>query len=422
MRAGGIADFESSRQRAAGHSGPERYKVRFPSVDSLEASQAMELPFLKVGVRNDRRRYISVGLAPTAPTQVAQESLDHELAVFEREYGAEVVVDDQYALEQIPFDDFPLPVEPERPETPSLHDVLDIINAPGAWATSRGEGIAIAVVDTGIDGSRAEFPLEKRIGEWAPLGEEAWLDYRGHGTMCACIATGTRVAGGEFDGVAPDARLISCRTHFLDSELGAIYDYLTDLARDQGLAVVATNSFGTPTGSPPPTPVDSDFIPALNDALDAGVVACFSAGNYHEDAGGKPHDCSPTSIWLHKCRADVLTIGGARLDHTVWHYSSRGPGQHHGDDGMGRKPDVVAPTPPDGRVLYGADVMSLPEGWGTSGACPQAAGLAALLLSKRSAGRDEVFDAIRGSAVDLGLGWECQGAGRIDCVNAVSSF
>jgi serine protease AprX len=422
MSAGGIANRESTRERAASHAGSERYKVRFPDVESLKASQATELPFLDVNVKNERRRYIGIGLAPTIPTEVTKESLDYELAVFEREYGAEVVVDYQYALEEVAPDEFPLPVVPEQPGSASLDDVLDLINARGAWGTTRGADVTIAVVDTGVNGSRAEFPLEKRGGEWAPRGEDAWIDYRGHGTMCACIATATRGAGGEFDGVAPDAALISCRTRFLDTELGAIYDYLGDLARDHGVPIVATNSFGNPSATPPPSPLDSDFLPALGDAIDSGVIVCFSAGNYHHIAGGKPEMCSPTSVWLHKCRADVLTVGASRPDQTMWHYSSRGPGQHFGDPGMSRKPDVIAPTPPDGRVLYGAGVMSLPEGWGTSGAGPQVAGLAALLLSKRRATRDEVFDAIRGSARPLGVGSDCEGAGVIDCASAVSLF
>lgn len=38
--------------------------------------------------------------------------------------------------------------------------------------------------------------------------------------------------------------LIACRTRFFDSELAAIYDYLTDLARDPSLRLIVTNSFG----------------------------------------------------------------------------------------------------------------------------------------------------------------------------------
>jgi serine protease AprX len=154
----------------------------------------------------------------------------------------------------------------------------------------------------------------------------------------------------------------------------------------------------------------------------AGVVICFSAGNYHDLAGGDPDACAPTSIWLHKCRADVLTVATSRPDGTMWFYSSRGPGQFDGQPNMRSKPDVTAPTPPDGRVVYGDGIRSLPDGWGTSGACPQVAGLAALLLASRPAAPDVVRDAIRASAVSIGHGATCEGEGLIHCQAAVEAF
>jgi serine protease AprX len=350
------------------------------------------------------------------------ETLRRQLEMYESQYDADIVEDVQYQLEG-EFDAFEVPVGPEVPGADSLDEMLQSIHADEAWETTRGEGVAVAVVDTGINGARPEFPVEKRRGQWAPAGQDAWTDYQGHGTMCACIAAGTRAAGGEFDGAAPGAGLISCRTSFYESEIVTIYDFLTDYAtahRDE--RVVSTNSFGRRTGRAPEPPRDSDLSDALTEAIDAGVTICFSAGNYHGLAGGHPESCSPASIWLHKRRADVLIVAACRPDGDMWWYSSRGPGQFAAQVGMARKPDVTAPTPPDGRLVYGDKVRSLPNGWGTSGACPQAAGVAALLLSADAgATAGEVLDAIRWTAVPLGHGFDCEGHGLLHAAKALSS-
>ncbi len=407
----------------AGELGSPRFKVRFPDEASLRASQAIESVLVNVRVQNERRRFISVE-TPSVMLGIvagAERHLDRQLDMYRREYGAEILADFQYTLEGVEdsVPDF-LPVQPEGAGGPSLDDVLDVIGAPEAWKTSGGEGVDIAIVDTGVNGTRPEFPADRRMGGWAPAGSDPWVDYLGHGTMCACIAAASRADGGEFDGVAPAAGLISCRTAFYDSELTSIYDYLTQLAADSGRRVVVSNSFGTRTGTPPTLPPGSDFPDALDDAVAAGLVVCFSAGNYHLDAGGKASDCSPTSIWLHKCRADVLTVATSRLDGTMWAYSSRGPGQHAGEPGFAQKPDVTAPTPPDGRVVYGDGVKSLPDGWGTSGACPQVAGLAALLLA---ANRDaDAANVIRSTCRSLGHAFDCQGHGMIDCKSALDAI
>ena len=146
----------------------------------------------------------------------------------------------------------------------------------------------------------------------------------------------------------------------------------------------------------------------------------FSAGNNHERAGGAPDECVPNSVWLHKSRSDIMAVATCRLDGSMWYYSSRGPGQFHGEPGTNRKPDVTAPTPKNGRVVYGSMIRSLANGWGTSGACPQAAGLAALMLSARPyLTQQQVFAKIRHSAQSLGHSETCEGAGMIDCAAAL---
>jgi serine protease AprX len=403
-----------------------RFKVRF-SGEAFDAARAIEAPpELDIPVENEKRAFISVTVAPKAiGSGTAENRLEAQLAMYHREYGAEVVEDYQYALETAGAeDDFLLPVRSEEESLEaegSLDDVLQAIKAPEAWDRTRGQDVVVAVVDTGIDGSRPEFPAGKRRGQWAPLDQDAWRDYRGHGTMCACIAVATRSHGGEFDGVAPDAGLISCRTRFFDSELATIYDYLIDRVEQDEMLVVVTNSFGIRTGSPPPPPEDSDFVPALEEAIGKGIKVFFSAGNNHVLVKGKPDECHPNSIWSHKCREDVMVAATNNLNGEMRDYSSRGPGQFYGQPGCNSKPDVTAPTPANGRILYGSAIRVLPKGWGTSGASPQVAGLAALLLSlDDSLTRSQLFDHIRTTARSLGNGATCEGSGQIDCAAAVS--
>jgi len=399
-----------------------RYKVHFSNEDSYYAARAFETASSTTRVLNEQRRFIALELPPALQNITeAERTLDTQINSFAKYYGATITEDIQFDMEASSDIFNPLHFGPETPGQPSLDDVRAMILAEEAWAFSQGQGITIAVVDTGINGNRPEFPSARRVGHWEPVGDTSWTDWNGHGTMCACIAAGSTSGNGLFNGIAPDAGIIACKTYFYATELTAIYDYLTGLA-NQGMTIIATNSYGMQTGTPPSPPADPDFLNALMDAVAAGVHIFFSAGNYHDLAGGDPDECNPTSIWLHKCREDVMSVATCKLDKTMWYYSSRGPGQHFGNTGTNRKPDVTAPTPQNGRIIFGDTIRSLPDGWGTSGACPQVAGLAALLLAKKpSLTRVELFDAIRSTATTLGHSVDCQGAGMIDCKQAIDT-
>ncbi len=54
---------------------------------------------------------------------------------------------------------------------------------------------------------------------------------------------------------------------------------------------------------------------------------------FHGMAGGLPGYCTPNSIWLDKCRSDVLTVGTCDLEKQMWDYSSRGAGPPLGGAG-----------------------------------------------------------------------------------------
>ncbi|MDQ3908292.1 MAG: S8 family serine peptidase [Acidobacteriota bacterium] len=461
-----------------------RYKVRFPDSASYEAAlkemnvksseslhttkggakKAAAAHLLKnapvnLRVQNSKRKIISVGVQPMLTAAEGARRLDSHLERLRKRFGAEIVPDVQYSSG---FEDIDEPVHPKHlaaqkaaldarrasaaklaaksrapapaldaaaaektQQSPSLADILPIIGAEEAWAESKGEGVTVAVVDTGVSGKRPEFPQSKRVGQWQPIGDDAWTDTVGHGSMCACISVATRDAGGVYNGVAPAANLISCKTSFVDSELAAIYDYLTGLATEKKMNIVATNSFGWSGGTPPPDDPNSDFIPALNDAIAAGVKVVTAAGNDHQKVGGKPNSCAPNSIWLaYKSRADVLVVASCMTTLEMWFNSSRGPGQYFGKPDTGSKPDVTAPTLANGYVVYGDDVQQVLM-WGTSGAGPQVAGLAALLLSKKpDLSRDDLFNAIRKGAGPLSKKYNqtCMGSGMINCKKALASI
>ncbi len=387
---------------------PEAFQVHFPDAETYYAALAAESPALAPTAASERRQFFSVDVSTS-------EGL-RQLRLLEERYGATVVEDYQYDMDFRVFDPEDA-VLPELTAPGTLEDVLHRIHAPEAWVASRGEGVAIAIVDTGIDGNRPEFGSAKRAGAWQPIGDDAWIDRDGHGTMCATIAA---APGGTFTGVAPDASVISCKVNFKDSQLALAYDYLADLARS-GMRIVASNSWGTYTGTAPTLVAKAQFPSALQGALDAGVIVVCSAGNYHDLTSGGPTDCGPTSIWLHKCRADLLTVATCKLDGQMWFYSSRGPGQHFGDDSMSRKPDVTAPTPENGLILYGSTTRVLMNGWGTSGAAPQVAGLAALMIScVPGTTRAEIHRAIRDTAEPLTCPETCCGAGIINCRAALT--
>lgn len=398
-----------------------RFKLIFPSEEALEAATAIETAGVQDLLVNRKRRSVAVELATplAAPESFSalsarRHSLLGELA---ERFGAQIVEDYQYELEPAPE----LMADTEvHTESGALDDVVKLIRADKAHKHARGEGVTLAIVDTGVDGSHPEFAQNRRAGGWAPQGEDPWTDWQGHGTMCMTIAAANGGKGSRYLGVAPEAKLISCRTSFFDSELTAIYDMLIERARS-GERIVASNSFGRRTGTPPPPPgPGSQFPDALDEAIQTGIAVVFSAGNNHELAGGAPQACAPNSIWMYKSRADLLAVATCDLDERMWFYSSRGPGQHYGQPGTNAKPDVTAPTPRNGRILYGAREQVLENGWGTSGACPQVAGLAALIWSRHSRmNAQQVLDMIKNSARDLGFAANCQGSGMIDCEKAL---
>lgn len=270
----------------------------------------------------------------------------------------------------------------------SMKDVIEQIRAPEAWALTRGKGSTIVVVDTGVAGALKEFAHDRR----SPLdlaGEfqgQHWVDSHGHGSMCASIAAASKAEGGRYDGVAPEATVLAARTNLSSDNLFEVYDELLRARAEGHLIgpVVISNSYGLYTCTPPNVmPADHPFMTEILLAIQSGMFVCFAAGNNHHDllCHHDPTAAGPNSIWGPNSHDEVISVGTVNRDltncdpGTPHANSSRGPGEWAKTT---IKPDCVAPT--YGQVIWGTSLRKM-RWWGTSGACPQIAGLAALVFS-----------------------------------------
>ncbi|MEU1349846.1 type VII secretion-associated serine protease mycosin [Streptomyces sp. NPDC005786] len=166
---------------------------------------------------------------------------------------------------------------------------LDALHTDRAWQTTRGKGITVAVVDTGVDGSLPDLTGQvlagrDMIGFGAGRGDRAWAR---HGTAMAGIIAGRGHGGGGDEGVigiAPEAKILPVRVILEASDPArakarktrgtALADGIR-WAADHGADVINL-SLGDDSESAHPEPGEDA---AVQYALKKGAVVVASAGN-----------------------------------------------------------------------------------------------------------------------------------------------
>ncbi|GAB1514110.1 S8 family serine peptidase [Actinophytocola sp. KF-1] len=285
------------------------------------------------------------------------------------------------------------------------------IGAPAAWAAGyTGEGVKVAVIDTGVDQTHPDL-ADREIAEANFSESPDNVDHFGHGTHVASIVAGTGAkSGGKYRGVASGAQILDAKV--LDDFGGGLESWIIagmEWAAEQG-ADIANMSLG---GGDTP---DVDPLEEAVNTLSAeyGTLFVIAAGN----SGADETIGSPGS-------ADAaLTVGAVDRDDELAGFSSRGP--RTGDGAI--KPDVTAPGV-DIVAAWHADGTIGPEvepGYtalsGTSMATPHVAGAAALLAQQHpdytGAQLKAVLSASAKPHPDL-TAFE-QGSGRIDVTRAIT--
>lgn len=232
-----------------------------------------------------------------------------------------------------------------------------------AWNTSKGAGVTVAVIDTGVDGSVAELTgavvggtdvsgLGSANGQ-TPVGDD-----NNHGTLVASLMAGRGTpSGGGLIGVAPEASILSVSVAFGSS--GAQLsndDQIADGIRwavDHGADVI--NMSLTRNTLDWPTSWDDAFLYAF----DHDVVVVAAAGNR---GSGTTEVGAPATI------PGVLTVAGVDQSKEASFDASS----------QGITIAVAAPSEKLVGVAPGGGYMTW---YGTSAAAPIVSGLVALVRS-----------------------------------------
>ncbi|MEU5947479.1 type VII secretion-associated serine protease mycosin [Micromonospora sp. NPDC047465] len=271
---------------------------------------------------------------------------------------------------------------------------LRYLNATDAHRITQGEGVVVAVPDTGVD-PHPDLRNNLLPGvDLIPGGVgDGRQDLDGHGTsMAGLIAAHGRSPTEGALGVAPRAKILPIfdSPPNDDGEPDALAQGI-EYAISQGAEVISISSGGT--SSP-------RLDQAVGTALASNIVVVAAAGNSPEDA----------RVSYPASKEGVIAVGG--IDRV---------GRHAAVSVTGPEIDVVAPavdiysTSYDGKYSKGA---------GTSGATAIVAGAAALIRSKYPyLPASEVVHRLTATAVDKGPpGRDDEyGYGVIDLVAALTA-
>ncbi|WP_405990439.1 type VII secretion-associated serine protease mycosin [Streptomyces sp. NBC_00986] len=240
------------------------------------------------------------------------------------------------------------------------------------WNQSKGKGVRVAVIDTGVDVKNPQLThavdvksgrnllprnLKDSNGDKIARGSEnGTTDTVGHGTKVAGIIAARPVSGTGFVGLAPEATIIPIQQNDADGHGTA--KTLTDAINYaiQAKADVINISQDTSNAVKP----DPSLETAIDSALSRKIVVVASAGN--DGQGGNVKKTYPASF------PGVLAVAASDRNNERASFSQSG-------DFVG----VAAP---------GVDMIStVPKGGhcsdnGTSFSAPYVAGVAALIKAK----------------------------------------
>ena len=233
-----------------------------------------------------------------------------------------------------------------------------------AWQTTRGAGVTVAVIDTGIDGSHPDLigavvGGTDASGVGSPDGQTPVGDDSSHGTLVASVLAGRGSGPSGTDGVigvAPEANLLSVSVGFSGAGTRSSDDQIAEAVRwavDNGADVI--NMSLTRNTLEWPESWDDAFLYAMTN----DVVVVAAAGN---------RGTGTTVVGAPATMPGVVTVAGVDQ-------------QRRASEGASSQGITISVAAPAERLVGAGPGDQYFEWEGSSGAAPIVSGLVALIRS-----------------------------------------
>ncbi|RLQ96320.1 S8 family peptidase [Falsibacillus albus] len=273
---------------------------------------------------------------------------------------------------------------------------VELIQAPKVWDRTKGEGVRVAVLDTGCDTSHPD--LKDRIIGGKNFTKDdngdpnSFLDYNGHGThVCGTIAASMNNLG--VVGVAPEADILMLKV--LGKDGSGQYDWIIsaiEYAIEQKVDLISMS-----LGGPSDVKELHDVIKKA--VVENGIPVVCAAGNDGDGRDDTDEFDYPGSY------NEVISVGAVDLERNSSRFSN-----------SNNEVDLVAPGEKITSTFPGGKYATFS---GTSMATPHVAGALALIrnLSKAEFERDltetELYAQLIKRTVPLGNSPKEEGNGLV---------
>lgn len=271
------------------------------------------------------------------------------------------------------------------------------INAPDAYEKfeNRGEGVKVAVIDTGVDPDHPDIDIKSENfaefnGDGTQVSDPEVRDTSYHGTHVSGTVVGGNSSGTQI-GVAPNATLMHAVG--IPEGTGSTAQIIASMewAVENGADILSMSLGGS---------IGPDFIDAIENADDAGVIVVAASGNAGPQTSGSPaSEWTSFSVGATNETGQVADFSSGQEIFTPEMYDEGAP-EHYPARYI--VPDHVAP----GAAVVSAYPLDQSPGdpyrklSGTSMATPHVSGALAVALSnsEQELSPDELYNLLTATA------------------------